>query len=449
MKKKISDLLSERGQKVDELNEIATKLEKENRSVMNPDELKRSQAIEEEVKAFDATIEQLKRNQELAAASNNEDGGNNQSTRNTQTNVEIRGTRIEGVKDAAEAPFKSIGEQLRAVAIATRSGTVDPRLTAIQRSASGMNESVPDEGGFLVQKDFSTELFKKSYETGLLVSKVRRIPLSALSNGMKINALDDNSRVTGSRYGGIRGYWANEAESVTASKPKFRQIKMELKKLMGVAYMTEELMADTTALGAVISQAFAEEFGFLLDDAILNGDGANKPLGILKSQAYVAVAKESGQSADTIVAKNIVNMRARLWARSRANSAWFINQDIEPQLHLMSMAVGTGGAPVYLPANGLAGQPYDTLYGRPIIPIEQASTLGDLGDIALLDLSQYLLIDKGEIQSANSLHVRFLYDEQVFRFTMRVDGQPAWNAPLTPAKGSNTQSPFIFLAERA
>jgi HK97 family phage major capsid protein len=81
--------------------------------------------------------------------------------------------------------------------------------------------------------------------------------------------------------------------------------------------------------------------------------------------------------------------------------------------------------------------------------VEHASTLGTVGDIALVDLSQYLLIDKGGMNSASSIHVRFLNDEMTFKFTLRIDGQPIWNSALTPAKGSNTQSPFVVLATRA
>jgi len=44
--------------------------------------------------------------------------------------------------------------------------------------------------------------------------------------------------------------------------------------------------------------------------------------------------------------------------------------------------------------------------------------------------------------------VAFLTDEMVFRFIYRVDGEPIWNAPLQPFKGSNTLSPFVALASR-
>ncbi|HEY4712374.1 MAG TPA: phage major capsid protein, partial [Dehalococcoidia bacterium] len=98
------------------------------------------------------------------------------------------------------------------------------------------------------------------------------------------------------------------------------------------------------------------------------------------------------------------------------------------------------------PAGGLSSAPYGTLFGKPVIPCEQAATLGTAGDIILADLSQYLMIDKGSLQSASSIHVKFTTDETAFRFTYRCDGQPLWKTVLTPYKGTgNTQSPFIVL----
>ena len=103
-----------------------------------------------------------------------------------------------------------------------------------------------------------------------------------------------------------------------------------------------------------------------------------------------------------------------------------------------------------MPAGGLSDLPYGKIYTRPVLPIEQCATLGTVGDIILADLSQYLLIEKGGIKTASSIHVQFLTDETAFRFVYRVNGQPVWNSALTPFKGtSNTLSPFVALATRA
>jgi HK97 family phage major capsid protein len=90
------------------------------------------------------------------------------------------------------------------------------------------------------------------------------------------------------------------------------------------------------------------------------------------------------------------------------------------------------------------------LFGKPVIPIEHASAIGDVGDIMLADMSQYLLIEKGGIQAANSIHIKFDYDEVAFRVTYRVNGQPLLASPLTPYKATSgrTLSPFVTLAAR-
>ena len=341
-----------------------------------------------------------------------------------------------------EKRFATFGEQLLAAyRAAAPGGKVDERLTT--RAASGLNESTPSDGGFLVQQDFVTELLKRTYETGILASRAKKIPISTNANGMKINAVDEDSRANGSRWGGVQTYWECEADELTGSKPKFRQLELSLKKLTGLCYATDELLQDAAALEAVIRQAFAEEFGFKIDDAILDGSGEGEPLGILKSGAIVKVEKEKDQT-DIITVENLIKMWNRLWARSRANAVWYINQELEPYLYTLKL----GDKPVYIPAGGLSEKPYGTLFGRPVIPLEQCSAAGDIGDIVLADIGQYLLIDKGGVKAASSIHVRFLYDESVFRFIYRVDGKPIWNKPLTPYKGSSSVSPFVTLAKR-
>jgi HK97 family phage major capsid protein len=127
-----------------------------------------------------------------------------------------------------------------------------------------------------------------------------------------------------------------------------------------------------------------------------------------------------------------------------------INQNALPQLYTMSLAVGTGGAPVYMPAGQASSSPYSTLFGRPVIPIEQCATLGDAGDIILGDFNNgYILAEKsGGIQQDISIHVRFIYDESCYRFVYRVDGQPMLASAITPFKSTDTLSHFVILEAR-
>lgn len=348
----------------------------------------------------------------------------------------------------SENRWEDFGEFMSAVHqhAATEGRTLDPRLEL--RAATGAAEKVPSDGGFLVQNDFASELLKRTYEVGQIVARTNPLSISK-GNGTKINSIDETSRVNGSRWGGIQAFWADEADAMTGSKPKFKQLEFTLKKLTALVYATDELLEDQSVLQKVISEGFAEEMSFKIEDGIINGTGAGQLLGILTGGSLISVAKETGQLANTVQIENLTNMWSRCWARSRRNAVWLINQDIEPQLLTMGITFGTGGAPVYMPAGGISQAPFATILGRPVIPVEYMATLGTVGDIVLADLSQYILAKKGGLQTASSIHVRFLNNEQVFRFVMRLDGQPIWNTALTPFKGTNTLSPFVALAERA
>jgi hypothetical protein len=47
-----------------------------------------------------------------------------------------------------------------------------------------------------------------------------------------------------------------------------------------------------------------------------------------------------------------------------------------------------------------------------------------------------------------SIHVYFTSNQVAFRIVWRQDGKPAWTAPITPANGTATRSPFAALAAR-
>ncbi|HJZ06328.1 MAG TPA: phage major capsid protein [Patescibacteria group bacterium] len=343
--------------------------------------------------------------------------------------------------------FGSLGENVAAMINASRpGGTFDPRL---HNAATGMGETVPSDGGYLLQKDYADKLTENLFDNSLILGKCERIPISANSNSITINGYDETSRASNT-FGGITIYNNDEADEKTASKPKFRQVELKLKKYIGLVYLTDELRLDVPAMEARISNAFGSAYDFKVQGDLVNGTGANNMLGVMNAGSLVPVPKEAGQNADTIHAENIVKMYSRRFAAQTANYAWYYNQDIEPQLFTMTIAAGTAGIPVFMPAGGLNNAPYNTILGRPAYAIEQCSTLGDKGDIILANFKDgYIVAEKGGMQSDVSIHVKFVNDETVLRFVLRLDGQPWRATPLTPHKGSNTLSHFITLDARA
>jgi HK97 family phage major capsid protein len=369
---------------------------------------------------------------------------------------------VEIITDEADQKFASLGEQLKAVAKAGSPGSTirEPRLKRCIEKAldpytkapTGLGETVPSDGAFLIAQEFIPNLQDRVYNTSIVYGKCAKQPVGANFNGFKIPAIDETSRANGSRWGGVQAYWGAEAASITASKPKFRQISVELQKLFALCYVTEEMLEDSVALEGYVMRWFPMEFGFKLDDAVINGDGAGKPLGILASPGRVTVAKETGQVAATIVTNNILKMWRRMWAPSMGNAVWFVNQDTLTQLATLTIPIGTAGSLANLftlPGSVTQGSPYGTMMNRPVIPIEQAATTGTEGDVIFADLGQYIIGEKGGLKAATSIHVAFVTDQTAFRFVYRCNGEPIWHSPLTPYKGSDTIGPYVTIATRS
>jgi HK97 family phage major capsid protein len=311
--------------------------------------------------------------------------------------------------------------------------------------SGGMAVSVPSEGGIFLQGETSTELMTNGFNNSEILPRTSKRTLTA-TQYVKIIGIDEKSRVDGSRGGGIRVYTNKELGAYTASKPEFAEVRIEPQKLTGLFPASDEMMRNVTFLGQEVRQLFGEEFSFKCQNLAIRGSGAGEALGILNANCKVSVAKETNQKAKTILTTNLSKMWARFTGR-RTNAAWFINRDVNPELDALSITAGTGALePRFITYDS---QGVLRIKGAPVIEIEQCETLGTEGDIILADWSQYVCADMGDIQEAMSIHVDFIYGQQLFRFTYYFDGQPRWKSAITPFKGSNTVSPVVVLAVRA
>ena len=114
------------------INRLYNLAETENRK-LNSEEKRVAYGLEQEVKAFEAEI--------------------------TEAPLTVPNSRhnLRG----GSGPFDNMGSFFKAVAQAGRpGGQIDPRL---YNAATGLGESVPSEGGFLLQKDFSREIRPFAY----------------------------------------------------------------------------------------------------------------------------------------------------------------------------------------------------------------------------------------------------------------------------------------------
>jgi HK97 family phage major capsid protein len=340
---------------------------------------------------------------------------------------------------AGTAGFRHMGDFARAVRFASaHGGQVDQRLMNAAASTFSQ-EGVGADGGFLVPPDFSAEILRRVFAEDALVTRCDVQVCS--SNTWK--APRDETTPWGTS--GVKAYWTAEAAAITQSKPSFGEMAVALHKVTSLVPVTEEQLEDAANIDGYLRSKMPEAIDWEISDAIVNGSGVGKPLGLLNSPALLQQAKESGQTADTFVAENAVKMMARMPVRSRATAVWLIHPDIEAFLPLMKI----GDTPVYLPPGGLSGNQYGMLLGRPVIPHQACQAIGDKGDVYLVNFGEYLIARKAAgVRVQTSMHLWFDQDISAFKATMRLGGQPWWAATMADKNGSGTRSPYICLEAR-
>ncbi len=347
---------------------------------------------------------------------------------------------------AGYSQFKSHGDFFQAVKDScARGGSMDPRLI-MDAPTTPSSEGAGADGGFLVPPQWSRDIFSTIVGEGSLVDRCNVVPVTG---NTYVQVLDIGAPWAAS--GGIQAYWKGEKSLLSESKVDLKDTTKRLCKLTAVCPVTEELMEDAPSLDGYLRRKIASTFDFKINLAILQGVGAaGQPSGILPAPCLITVDAEAGQDADTVTYGNIVAMWGRLAPGSENNAVWLMHKDVWPQLLTLGMMIGTGGTPVFLPADAAAGRPLQTLMGRPIFTTQACETLGDKGDIILADLTQYQVILKtAGMRTDVSAHVYFLWDTLCYKFVIRIDGAPLWPLAVASRDGSNTYSPFVCLAERA
>lgn len=357
------------------------------------------------------------------------------------------GPTIEPGDDSHKAdPWKgaSLAEFLMAVRDHELNRGTDARLE-VQAAASGANTRVGSEGGFLMRSEWAGEMYRTAMDNTEIITRCRRRPIGPGFEGTDGWYVNRGDRSTGQIAGGIQVYRKAEAALATGSQPKLGRYKLDLEELVGLAYMTNRQMNDGGQMEEIFRREFPKAFRFKLEDEIFNGNGVGQALGIKNSDALITQAKETGQSADTIVRANIDNMLSRLYREPGDQIIWCVS----PTANVALPGLTVGDDPVFMPAGGLSGMALATLRTYPVIETEWQAAIGDLYDIMLVNLSHYLIIERDEAPDVQtSIHVKFVERETAFRWVVENNGSPLWDGTVTMADG-HTKSPFVTLAARA
>lgn len=349
----------------------------------------------------------------------------------------------ENIEQDPKRGFRSFGDFAKAV-ISGNSTRPDKRLL-IGAAAPGTasNEGAGADGGFQVPPEYSRELFRLSLGEDSL------LPYTSNVNVEGNSMVFPKTEQTPWGSTGVRAYWQNEAVAGAATKLALGTQALRLHKLMALCPVTDELMSDATALATEIPGLVGDALRWKANESILFGNGNGQPLGALTSTGPVVThAKDSGQAANTLSVSNLFGMISRL--PNVTKGTWMIHPTVIPVLGTLVL----GQIPVFLPGGSvntpLGPMPvFGFLLGRPVIVSHHCAALSSAGDVQLHDFSYYRTITKAEgVRMDTSMHLYFDADAMALRLTFRLDGSPKIAAPISPAKGSTTLSPFVQLQNR-
>jgi len=339
--------------------------------------------------------------------------------------------------------FSSLGEFMVAAAKSTRPGHMDERLMKLNKAAG--DTRLLNDGAFMIPKQQATSILETAWQTGVITARIPKTEIT-VGNTLHYLEMDDKDLSAGKVAGGVAVAWQDEGDALAATGFKLNPKELNLKELGAYIQATDNMLEDAPAFEATGRRMIDKAISYELDKAVLYYDGLNKPMGMLHAQnkALITVAKET--QTDKLCAENFNKMYAHLPEDLVDGAVWVLHPQAKEILPLLNNAAKNLTAVYTGPMIGYDGkQTRPTILGIPVVFHASAKALGSLGDCALIAPSEYTMIAKGGLKVDMSIHVQFLNSKTVFRFRMRINGKPAWSAPMTLENGGFQLSPYIIL----
>ena len=335
--------------------------------------------------------------------------------------------------------YRSFGEQLVDIKKASLGYGVTPALEKSQRSILGMNTQTGTDGGYAIQVDFANRIMDSVVSQSEILNRVDRYQVSANANEVYVTMVNETS--TANVFGGIQAYVVEEGAQIPTVKPALKQIRLGLKKIAALAYVTDEQMRDASFTGSLLERGFALAIARLREKMVIDN--------VIANAGTTVIAKESGQAAGSVVGKNFLKMRNALISTSRSNAIWTMHPDVAAELPEMYLSGAHTDKFIYMPENGISVAGYDRLFGREIIESDYCSALGTQGDVLYWNPFEYLEIFKGGVETASSIHVAFDTAQMAFRAISYVNGMCKYDQGITLVNSQTQRASYITLATRA
>jgi HK97 family phage major capsid protein len=347
------------------------------------------------------------------------------------------------------------------------------RNRGLDHVARTMTGDIGGLGGFTLKPEMADAAWDKARSVD---GPFARCTLRTTSQReFRIPGFSETSRAAGYRWGGVLGTWGLPETSVPASsQPATSLINFDMKRLLVyTAPISRDLLADTDLIVPLLSYASLSEIRFSIELAMVQGV-VGGPMGVTRAggtgtdgsaagRGVVQVAKSESQASGTINDTNITQMWSALYGPCKRNAIWCANDDTIDAIDDAATSYNWPES-FYLP-QGVGGNPFPLLKGRPLVPAEVCPVIGTPGDLVLADWSQYwfvmrrstsgestlafdvaipknighqgiVALPEGVVEQRAADELFFNIDSVAFLWKMRADGQSIWSSTMANINGA-------------
>lgn len=272
------------------------------------------------------------------------------------------------------------------------------------------------DGGYIAPEEMRNQLITKLRDAVGIRQRATIITTSAQSVGFPTFDYDGNADWT--EQSGQIG-----EENITNLFGKRSFTPHKLARIFRVpAELAEDAQFD---IGNFLTNHFATRFGEIEENAFLNGDGVNKPLGILQVKGITEV-KSGGTTVASIDGDDLIDVIYSIKAQYRRNGAWMMHRDVVKAIRKLKDSNGQ-----YLWQPGLQpGQPA-TILSYPLMESECFPTPASSQPAALFgDWKYYWIVDRIDF-SVQVLTEKYAdYDQVGYKMRKRTDAAPVLTEPF-------------------
>jgi HK97 family phage major capsid protein len=409
---KYKEILAKITEKAKAQQALIDKAKADKREALNEDEMKQFNDLQKE-------IEDLKKQAEVAKVMEE----NKDYLDAPASDPVIPAVNDKQADKLDDCGFKGIGEFMHAV----KYGDPKGRLKDLSTS----------DVGVLIPPAFSATILSLKPEDEIVMPRATVIPAGNPPDApFTIPYLQQGSD---GALGGIQLSWTGEGKPIKdVGDPKIKDLTLNPHEVSGLSVINNKTLLNWEAAGGLIQTTLRQGLVSGRDFKFIRGSGAGCPLGVLNAPGRIKINRDTSATVKYIDA---ANMLGRFIPEAITGAIWIASISLLPTI--VTMTDGAGRL-IYVQGDATKGVP-STLLGIPVYWTGKTPTLGNEGDLMLVNFQYYLIKPGSGPYVAISEHVKFTDNKTIFKIVANMDGQPWVYEPLKLEDGETTVSPYVML----